>query len=52
MKRVAEVMDKEGFVTDTLSLGETKFMVHTHVKYIHVSICGWSLYKVEVPMGT
>ena len=36
VKRVAEVMEKEGFVTDTLSLGETKFMVRTHVKLIHV----------------
>jgi len=27
VKRVAEKMEEEGFVTDTLSLGETKFMV-------------------------
>ena len=27
VKRVVKVMEKEGFVTDTLSLGETKFMV-------------------------
>ncbi len=29
VKRVAELMEKEGFVTDTLSLGETKFMVYS-----------------------
>ena len=26
VKRVAVMMEKEGFVTDTLSIGETKFM--------------------------
>lgn len=31
VKRVAAEMEKEGFVTDTLSVGETKFMVRACV---------------------
>ena len=38
IKSIVGEMEKDGFVTDTLSAGESKFMVCVCV-YVHVCVC-------------
>ena len=45
VKSVVSAMEKDGFVTDSLSAGESKFMVHTntHTVRLCVSTVWWKV---------